>query len=141
MQTVHSPVTQLDFDQQVELMFEKADHLMVVEGKFALAKDMFLQILEMDPENIDALNSIASCIKYLTPSNQSHFDECMPFYYRALLADAEDFETNFNLGNLFYHQKKDHERAIHFLKIAINDEKNPAALFNLGVIYEEIGEY
>jgi len=67
MKSAPSPATHLDFDQQVELMFEKADLLMIAEGKYAQAKEMFLQILELDPENIDALNSVATCIKYLTP--------------------------------------------------------------------------
>ena len=63
---------------------------------------MYLDILEADPENIDGLNSVACCIKYLTPANQSHFDECLPYYLKALEADPEDFETNFNIGILFY---------------------------------------
>ena len=59
--------------------------------------------------------------------------ECLPYYQRALNIDAEDFDTNFNLANLLYYQCKDAERAIYHLKIAINDERNPTALFNLGV--------
>ncbi len=59
---------------------------------------------------------------------------------KALEADPEDFETNFNLGILFYDQKKDADRAIHYLKIAINEEKNTTALFNLAIIYEEKGD-
>lgn len=59
---------------------------------------------------------------------------------KALEADPEDFETNFNIGILFYDQKKDADRAIHYLKIAINEEKNVTALFNLAAIYEERGD-
>ena len=54
--------------------------------------------------------------------------------------DSEDFETNFNIGVLYYEQKKDYEKATHYLKIAINEEKNATALFNLAVIYEEKGD-
>jgi tetratricopeptide (TPR) repeat protein len=57
-----------------------------------------------------------------------------------LQVDPEDFETNFNIGVLYYEFRKDYEKAIHFLKIAINEEKNATALFNLAVIYEEKGE-
>ena len=32
------------------------------------------------------------------------------------------------------------DRAIHHLKIAVNEEKDTTALFNLAVIYEEKGE-
>lgn len=55
-------------------------------------------------------------------------------------ADPEDFETNFNIGILYFEQKKDYEKAIHYLKVAINEEKNATALFNLAVIYEEKGD-
>jgi len=55
-------------------------------------------------------------------------------------ADPEDFETNFNVGVLFYEQKKDLDKAIHYLKIAINEEKNITCLFNLAVILEEKGD-
>lgn len=40
---------------------------------------------------------------------------------------------------LFYDQKRDADRAIHYLKIAVNEEKNATALFNLAYIYEEKG--
>lgn len=100
-------------------MFDKADDLLINKEKFLEAvskhifcnqfdikqKQIYLEILELDPENIDGFNSVASCIKHLTPVNQSYFDECMPYYQKALEADPEDFETNFNIGILFYDQK------------------------------------
>lgn len=58
--------------------------------------------------------------------------------------DPEDFESNFNLGILYFTDtptnKKDHQKAIHYLKIAIADEKSATAMFNLAVIYEEVGD-
>ena len=71
---------------------------------------------------------------------QPYFDECLSYYQKALEADPEDFETNFNIGVLFYDQKQDAERAIHYLKIASNEEKNATALFNLALILEETGD-
>mmetsp|Transcript_42823 Transcript_42823/g.58175 ORF Transcript_42823/g.58175 Transcript_42823/m.58175 type:complete len:94 (-) Transcript_42823:235-516(-) len=70
----------------------------------------------------------------------NYFDQVFPLYQKAWTIDPEDFETNFNIGVLYYEQKKDYERAIHFLKVAINEEKNATALFNLAVIYEEQGD-
>ena len=61
-------------------------------------------------------------------------------YQRAIDVDPEDFESNFNLGILIYERKKDSSRAIHFLKQAIQQESNTVAMFNLGIIYEEMGE-
>jgi tetratricopeptide (TPR) repeat protein len=91
----------------------------------------------MDSDNIDALNSIATCIKHMTPPNEDFFEACLQLYIRALEIDPEDFETNFNVGILLYDQRKDAQKAIHYLKIAISEEKSPTALFNLAVIYEE----
>ena len=48
------------------------------------------------------------------------------------------------MGILFYTDtktnKKDPLKAIHYLKIAISEEKSATAMFNLAVIYEEQGE-
>ena len=41
---------------------------------------------------------------------------------------------------LYYEYKKDYEKAIYHLKMAISEEENPTAMFNLAVIYEEKGE-
>ena len=65
------------------------------------------------------------------------FNLVFPLYQKALSVDPEDFETNFNMGVLYYEQKKDYVQAINYLKVAQSEEANPAALFNLGVIYEE----
>ena len=53
--------------------------------------------------------------------------------------DPEDFETNFNLGVLYFEHKKDYDRAIEHLKLAINEEENATACFNLAIIYDEKG--
>ena len=37
-------------------------------------------------------------------------------------------------------KKKDVDKAVHYLKVAISEENNPTALFNLAVIYEEKGD-
>jgi tetratricopeptide (TPR) repeat protein len=62
----------------------------------------------------------------------------LPLYKRALSADPEDFETNFNIGILYY-EHKDLEKAVNHLKMAVAEEPNTTALFNLGVIFEEQG--
>ena len=40
---------------------------MINAEKFQEAKQLYLEILQLDAENIDGLNSVASCIKHLTP--------------------------------------------------------------------------
>ena len=59
----------------------------------------------MDPENIDAMNSLATCIKNLANQGDGYFEDCVQLYMRALEVDQEDFEANFNLGILYYDQR------------------------------------
>ena len=47
-----------------------------------------------------------------------------PLYQKALLVDSEDFETNFNLGVLYYEINKDFDKAIHYLRVALDQETN-----------------
>jgi Tfp pilus assembly protein PilF len=41
---------------------------------------------------------------------------------------------------LYYEFNKDYNQAIHYLKVAVNEETNATALFNLAIIYEEKGD-
>lgn len=66
--------------------------------------------------------------------------EVFALYQRAILIDPEDFETNFNLGVLYFEHKKDYDKAIDHLKLAINEEENATACFNLAIIYDEKGQ-
>ena len=67
----------------------------------------------------------------------------MELYQKAIELDPEDFETNFNMGILHFTEtpshKKDPSKAAHYLQIAINEEKNVTAMFNLAIVYEEQG--
>ena len=118
---------------------------MINQLNYAEAKGLYSAILKLDADNIDALNSLAQCIRAIAnqqqnPNRQQVFSQALQLYQRALSIDSEDFETNFNLGVLYYEFKKDYEKAIYHLKLAINEEDNPTALFNLAVIFEEKGE-
>lgn len=62
--------------------------------------------MNYDASNIDALNSVAASIKYMAQPGQFYFDECLPFYLKALEVDPDDFETNFNIALLYYDQKR-----------------------------------
>ena len=69
-----------DVEKKVEDMFTRADDLMINKEKFEEAKQIYLDILELDPDNIDGLNSVATCIKFLTPPSKSHFSSCLSYY-------------------------------------------------------------
>lgn len=51
----------------------------------ALKKQIYEQILQIDPENIDGLNSCAMCIKNIfAPQKIDYFDICYQLYSKAL---------------------------------------------------------
>lgn len=101
---------------------------------------LYQEILRLDPDNIDGLNSLAQCLKLSRAPSNEVYTQCRSLYSRALSMDPEDYESNFNMGVLLYEFKRDIEKAIHHFKVAINEEANPTALFNLAVIYDERGE-
>lgn len=80
------------------------------------------------------MNSLASCI--LETENERAYK----LYEKALKLDPSDFETNFNMGLFFYSYRKDHVKAIEYLKQGHDYEHNSTALYNIAYIYEEKGD-
>lgn len=89
--------------------------------------ELYKEIMVLDPENIDAINSLAQCLKATANGNPNTIAEVFSLYTRAIKIDPEDFETNFNLGILYFEHKKDHDKAIHHLKLATSEEDNATA--------------
>ena len=52
-----------ELDAKVEEIFDRADELMINQKEFEKAKVLYEEILSLDSENIDGLNSLAQCIK------------------------------------------------------------------------------
>ena len=50
--------------QQVEELFQRADVFLFKEKNYERAKALYRQILDREPENIDAINSIATCLRH-----------------------------------------------------------------------------
>ena len=112
---------------------------MINEKRYQEAMEVYSEILKLDDQNIDAINSQAQCLKATAEGSSAVMNEVFALYQRAVLIDPEDFETNFNLGVLYFEHNRDHDKAIHHLKLAINEEENATAMFNLAVIYDEKG--
>lgn len=47
-----------------EVIFAKADQLLFKEGDHVGAMSLYLEILEKDENNIEAINSVAYCVKF-----------------------------------------------------------------------------
>jgi tetratricopeptide (TPR) repeat protein len=48
-------------------LFDEADQLLFNKRKYDDAMALYQRILELDPCNIDALNSVAYCIRFKSP--------------------------------------------------------------------------
>lgn len=66
-----------------------------------------MQIVDIEPSNINALNSIAYCIKYANVLSDQVFMKLTALYERSLLFDQHDVEANFNMGLLYLQHKQD----------------------------------
>ena len=102
----------------LEDLFTQADLLLFRDKEFEQAEKIYRQILEIDQSSIEALNSIAYCIKFKTlgydtnnhnnavkelsqEANQRLFDQLYYLYLEALKIERDDIEANFNIALLF----------------------------------------
>jgi len=76
------------------------------DRKFGDAEVLYRRILEIEPTNVDAINSIAYCVKFTAASTSAAlpdnlFETLLGLYLQALALDGSDIEANFNLGLLY----------------------------------------
>lgn len=73
------------------------------------------------------------------------FEECQQLYSQALEIDPDDYMTNFYMGVLYYKAKTvndEHiQKALRYLLKAEQADANTSVLFNLAVLYDEIGDF
>ena len=124
--------------QNVPEMFLKADQLLFKQGKFQQAESLYRKILEMEPDCIDALNSIAYCLKFEAASSDKSLDPALydrvaELYDRALEIDGDDVEANFNIGSLYLQFNKENEAALAAFQkvISQNDGSEETELYRI----------
>ena len=98
-------------------MFLQADSLLFKERNFSQAEALYNRILALEPTNVDAINSLAYCIKFSAASSPQHlpanlFEELEALYQRALSIDSLDIEANFNLGSLYLQYNREIDAAL-----------------------------
>lgn len=71
--TVHDNKSTLN--EQVPGLFDQADNLLFKSRKFSEAEAIYRQILELEPRNTHAINSIAYCVKFTAASTAQGFPE------------------------------------------------------------------
>ena len=125
------------------------------QRSYAEAKQVYEHILEKEATNVDALNSIAYCVKFMAAASndtlpEDLFQSLQALYQRALASDPTDIEANFNLGLLYLQFNQDLALALDCFKtcVARDDESEDAKLYkvqfaksyyNIGMIYDKLG--
>lgn len=97
-----------------EDLFLQADSLLFKDKKFSDAEKVYRKIIELDPKNIDAWNSVAYCVKFASPNLGADeiFKELTAIYETSLSFDSGDVEANFNVGLLYLQYKTDTSLAL-----------------------------
>lgn len=95
-----------DTVEQIPDLFLEADRFLFKQRNFSKASSLYNRIIKLEPSNIDAINSLAYCIKFQAASSQKPipndlFETVQSLYKQALLIDPHDVEANFNLGSLY----------------------------------------
>lgn len=95
-------------------------------------------MLQKEPTNVDAINSIAACVKQKaaarnkgiggpTPGEMSLFHQLCSLYYESLRIDPEDVEANFNLAMMHLQQsptgQPDFAQALKFFLQAVQKDR------------------
>ena len=143
-------------EEEVSNLFDQADNLLFKQRNYDEARQIYDKILELQPTNVDAINSLAYCVKYMAASgpeqlNETLFTDLEQLYQKALQHDPTDIEANFNLGLLYLQFNQDPEDALKCFKacVARDDESEDAKLYdvqfaksyyNIGMIYDKMGQ-
>jgi tetratricopeptide (TPR) repeat protein len=133
-----------------EDLFLQADTLLFKDKKFSDAEKVYRKIIELDPKNIDAWNSVAYCVKFasshLEPDKM--FKKLTAIYETSLSFDAGDVEANFNVGLLYLQYKTDTSLALQYFQKCVGRDKDGGsnceffrsqfakAYYNIGMIFD-----
>ena len=113
--------TNEELQQKVAENFDQADQLLFKERRYQEAEKVYREILESDPQNVDAINSIAYCVKFQAATNSASlpnnlFENLQTLYKQALSIDSGDIEANFNIGLLYLQFNQDMNLALDAFK-------------------------
>lgn len=118
---------------ELEILYEKAGNSLYKKN-FRKALDLYLQVVELDSNQVASLKNIGVCYSAL-----GNPDKARVYLERALKIDPRSAEINHNLGAIYAGQG-DTKKAIARYEVAIAaDSANPLYLTNLGQEYSKDG--
>ena len=103
-------------------------------GDQVAAKKIFLHLLQIDSDNIHAMNNLANTLKIL-----NEFSLAEEYYIKALNIDPNYIQGIVNLGNLNY-KLNNFNKATELFKKALTINNNDTLIhYNIGLNYQSLG--
>jgi len=106
------------------------------KGETDKAIEMLKKVLELDPENKEALLQMA---KY--HENKSEFDSALPYYEKLVVLDPENTDILFNQGVLYSKNKATDKAIGNFEKIISINPNDEETIYFLTVFYNDAAKY
>lgn len=106
---------------------------------------LVVEIYKYQTLNLQVPNLVYPSFIWINIEEPSYFEKAKNLYEQALKIDNEDYMTNFYYGILYYKEKEVDDaylqKALEHFLIAEQSDANTAVLFNIAVVYDEIGDY
>lgn len=104
-------------------------------GRIAQAKSLYLQILQEEPHNLDALHYIS-----LASHQMGEIDNAIAYLQKVIALVPGDINAHNNLGNIFHGQGKLREAATCYRNALVIKPDDFEVKNNLGNILQELGQ-
>jgi tetratricopeptide (TPR) repeat protein len=106
-------------------------NVLVAQGNLAKAAEAYEKSLQLDPQNLRALENLGNYYSIVDP------DKALSYYQRYLEIHPRDPDIHFQVG-LLYQKKGDREKAMSFYKQAVDlDPQELPAHLAMAELYEE----
>lgn len=122
-------------DRTIEMENQlKIGENLFTEGKIEDAENIFLNLLDKEPNNSDILNNLG-----VLHHSSGRLEEAELFFSRSLKADPKHKDTLINLSSLYQGAKKWEDAALYLELFLKSENENTGILNQLALIYLEAG--
>ena len=113
----------------------KQGETLFAEGKIEEAEKCFLDLLDQNPEDAEALNNLG-----VIHHTRGNVQEAEGYFLKAVEAKEDYLDTLLNLADLYQNAKRWEEGALHLEKCIAIDDQDPNIYNQLGMVYLEMGD-
>lgn len=115
--------------------YARAADAFVQAGDFVGAQKASQKALELNPENVVALNAFGTSLQ-----GQGRLEEALSYFRKALTFDPHHPWTHHNIGVILQNQRKLEQAIVHYRKELRITPRHGSALLNLAVALEQQGK-